>query len=231
MLINILLLDKDKYFYKRIRNYFENFNFNIIFKINNNSIFEFINKNNIKIILVGYNLYSEKTYTLCKKLRRKYEISIIVLNHKKDLKILLKYFELGIDDYILRSILIKEFFVILKSKINQEKRWKRKIQNDFSTVTKFIKIKNQCLTNNNKSQKLTDTEYKILSYFLQNKNVIIDKEKLYKDIWEYKPIGNLNTLTVHINNLRKKIKKLNINKFKIKTIWGSGYKFTFRNDS
>jgi len=71
--------------------------------------------------------------------------------------------------------------------------------------------------------KLTNKEFSLLMYFIENKNVVISRKDLLENIWGYDFIGQSRTIDVHIKELRKKI--LDINGSLIETLWAVGYRF------
>ncbi|MBM3706036.1 MAG: response regulator transcription factor [Actinobacteria bacterium] len=80
--------------------------------------------------------------------------------------------------------------------------------------------------------KLTNKEFNMLVYLMENKNIVISREKLLENIWGFDFIGESRTIDVHIKELRKKIK--DVNGDLIETIWAVGYRFNFEagsNDS
>ena len=111
---NILLLERDKLFYKKVKNYFESFNYKVYFKDTDKAIENFIDKNKINMIIISYQFYKEKTYFFLKRLRKIYNFSIILLSKSNDLSLRLKYFEIGIDDYLVKQIGVNSLFVIAK---------------------------------------------------------------------------------------------------------------------
>ncbi|MDQ0196448.1 winged helix-turn-helix domain-containing protein [Paenibacillus wynnii] len=69
---------------------------------------------------------------------------------------------------------------------------------------------------------LSGKELEILIHLVRNKNLVLSREQIYNAVWGYEDNGDINTVTVYLKNIRKKIDpdhKL------IKTIWGIGYKF------
>jgi hypothetical protein len=59
-----------------------------------------------------------------------------------------------------------------------------------------------------------------------NPEIVLSKERLYDKIWGEDTFGDLKTVTVHIKQLREKIKDDPANPWHIQTVWGSGYRFT-----
>lgn len=95
----------------------------------------------------------------------------------------------------------------------------------------MTKIENIILNNlkktiliNDKLLKVSNTEFKIFNCMIDNKEKVLSRDEIYEKIWEGKPIGDLNNITVHINNLRKKLESMKIRYLCIKTVWGFGYK-------
>ncbi|WP_167347646.1 winged helix-turn-helix domain-containing protein, partial [Paenibacillus ihuae] len=69
---------------------------------------------------------------------------------------------------------------------------------------------------------LSGKELEILLYMVRNKNLVLSREQIYNAVWGYEDNGDINTVTVYLKNIRKKIDPEHR---LIKTIWGIGYKF------
>ncbi|MDK8210681.1 helix-turn-helix domain-containing protein, partial [Bacillus subtilis] len=70
-------------------------------------------------------------------------------------------------------------------------------------------------------------EFKILELLTVNLGQIFSKEQIYEKIWGIDAMGDLNTIIVHINNLRAKLTS-GMSTYHIKTVWGVGYKLEKR---
>ena len=81
---------------------------------------------------------------------------------------------------------------------------------------------------NGKEAKLTNKEYQLLLYLIHNKNIVISREKILENVWEYDFAGETRTVDVHIKELRKKIGDSG-GKF-IETIWAIGYRLNYEKD-
>ncbi|MGM0380311.1 MAG: response regulator [Bacillota bacterium] len=101
---NILFIENDKSFYKKANEHFSNFNFKVFLRRPNQKISEFIKKKNIKMVILSNEFYKNSTYNLCKKIRELFNLSIIILSNNSNLDLILKYFKLGVDDYIVKPI-------------------------------------------------------------------------------------------------------------------------------
>ena len=68
-------------------------------------------------------------------------------------------------------------------------------------------------------------EYELLLFLAENPNIVFNKERLFDRIWGMDAMGDVSTVTVHIQRIRDKIdKNRSGNKF-IETVWGAGYRF------
>jgi len=72
--------------------------------------------------------------------------------------------------------------------------------------------------------KLKTMEYRLLVYLIQNRNRVVSKEEIFRDVWEDAITGD-NTLNVHIRRLREKIEDNPNEPQYIQTVWGIGYSF------
>lgn len=68
-------------------------------------------------------------------------------------------------------------------------------------------------------------EFELLLFLMQNIQRVFSKEELYKKIWGMESVGDMRTVTVHINRLREKIEDNPSEPVHIQTVWGAGYRF------
>jgi DNA-binding response OmpR family regulator len=72
---------------------------------------------------------------------------------------------------------------------------------------------------------LPNKEFELLVFLAKNPNIVFSKDQLFEKIWGLDAIGEISTVTVHINRIREKIEKDSANPKFIETVWGSGYRF------
>lgn len=72
---------------------------------------------------------------------------------------------------------------------------------------------------------LTALELRLLSYFLAHPNTPMTREHLLEEVWGYS-IGGTDTVTVHVRRLREKIEADPADPMLIRTVWGTGYRFS-----
>lgn len=76
-----------------------------------------------------------------------------------------------------------------------------------------------------KTNTLTNKEYGILTYLMENAGEVCSSEQIYQTVWDAEPFDCRLIISVHIRHIREKIEKDPSNPSFIKAIWGRGYRF------
>lgn len=129
--------------------------------------------------------------------------------------------KIGADDYVPKPFSMDELVARVDAHLRRERRRTKDNVN-------IIKIRNLELNKNTYQLKLggepvelSTKEFQILSFLVENKGRVLSREQIYNALWNDNFYGDLNTVTVHIKNLRSKIDP---HGELIKTVWGVGYK-------
>ena len=77
------------------------------------------------------------------------------------------------------------------------------------------------MTVDGKPVDLSNKEFELLTYFMENKGIALSREKILNNVWNYDYFGDARTIDTHVKKLRSKLGQKGDN---IKTIWGMGYK-------
>lgn len=186
---------------------------------------EFFLNNTAKLVLLDINLTDGSGYDLCKELRKEYSFPILFISAKKTDTDKIIALSIGGDDYIEKpyslGVLLAKVKVILK---RLEQTITLKQTNEYSNNDFKVLFDSKKLIVDGKEVKLTQMEYKLLLYFINNKDRVISKEELFDNVWvdKYTQDGTLN---VHIRHLREYIEPDLKNPKYIITVWGEGYRF------
>ena len=184
----------------------------------------FLEKNQVKLVLLDIMLPKIDGFGVCKTIRQKKNIPIIIMSARvsKDDKI--AGLDLGADDYVEKPFDID----VLLAKIKAQIRRNYALKNDNKFLTDgniSIDIDANTVHIDNNLIEMTSKEYELLILFLQNKGKTLRKEWIFDKVWGVDNFSEPSTLTVHINKLREKI-EINPKKPKrIITVWGIGYKY------
>lgn len=188
---------------------------------NRESGWEVFQKEHPDAVLLDLNLPDGDGIELCRRIRRESEIPVLMLT-ARDLEVdEIMGLESGADDYITKP------FSIAVLKIRLEKALKKHEKKSAGkTQQKELRSGHVCLDPNKarawldgKELELSLTEFRLLQYFLENKNQVLLKEQILQRIWDKdQNFVEENTLTVNVSRLRRKI-----GGSVIKTVYGMGY--------
>ena len=178
-------------------------------------------KINPNLVLLDINLpYFDGEY-ICKELRKKSNVPIIMLTSRDneiDELISLNY---GADQYVTKPYNIQ----ILLAKING---LLKRSKNSDATQTLIdckefvLDISKSIIENGNNKIELTKNELKILHYLVMNRGKIVSRDEIMDYLWDSESFIDDNTLTVNIKRLRVKLEELGVKDI-IETKRGQGY--------
>ena len=172
------------------------------------------------IILLDINLPYYDGYYICREIRRKSNVPIIVVTSRNSEVDELMSMNLGADDFITKPYNTQILLARIASII------RRTYQNLDSEVFEFKGLKYNMSTSemtfDNKNCELTKNESKILFTLMKNKGRIVSRNDLMKALWQDDEFVDDNTLTVNINRLRKKLEEIGAVDY-IQTKRGQGY--------
>ncbi len=127
----------------------------------------------------------------------------------------------GGDDYLRKPYNIKELIFRIKAIINRTNRMHTCQRLTFRDI--MIDVDNRKCYISNKDINLTKLEFNLLSFFIEHKNKILERDYLLRQVWGDEELKQKRTVNVTINRLKKKIDPTN-EKGYIEAIHGIGYK-------
>lgn len=169
-------------------------------------------------VLLDLNLPDGDGIDCCKKIREKSDIPVLMLT-ARDMEVdELMGLTSGADDYITKPFSVSVLKIRLKNILNRKKKQEKA---EKILTSEDIRINLDILRAFRKKEELelSMTEFRLLQFFLENKNQVLLKEQILQHIWDAN--GNYveeNTLSVNISRLRRKI-----GGNRIRTIPGMGY--------
>ena len=182
------------------------------------------------LILLDLMLPGIDGYEVCKKIRGKTNIPILMVTARTEDVDKVRGLGLGADDYISKPFSPTELVARVRANLSQYER----LTSALNGGEKKQEIKVGALSLNQKTRKvfvgdkeieLKNKEYEMLLFLISNPNYVFSKEYLYERIWGMDSFGDLKTVVVHIGRLREKIEKDPQKPEIIETVWGAGYRF------
>ena len=181
------------------------------------------------LIIVDIMLPGRDGFSICKEIRVESDVPIIFLSAKSDEIDKVRGLGLGADDYMTKPFSPSELVARVKSHIARYEKLTaaaNKAKPDVLTIggLKIDKNAHRVYVDDNEVA-MPVKEYELLLFLAENPNIVFNKERLFDRIWGMDAMGDVSTVTVHIQRIRDKIdKNRSGNKF-IETVWGAGYRF------
>lgn len=219
---NILIVEDDKILNKGLSFTLKGSNYNIISAFSKDEGKKLYLERDVNLIILDINLTDGSGIDLCKEIREKSQVPIIILTANDTEDDMIEGFKKGCDDYIIKPFSIE----LLKHRIAAILRRSIEDKNEFNYKDLNIDFDKMLVKVKDKEVKLTSTEYKLLELLVKNKKQVLTRNIILEKLWDAE--GNFvdeNALNVYIRRLRKKIEPdLKALKYII-TVFGVGYTF------
>ena len=183
------------------------------------------------LILLDIMLPGMDGYQVCREVRAKYSVPIIMLSAKGEVFDKVLGLDLGADDYIEKPFDSKELVARAKAVLRRYKPAETNATPSSDKCVEYtdlvVNLTNYSVLYMGKNVDMPPKELELLYFLASSPNHVFTREQLLDQIWGYEYIGDTRTVDVHIKRLREKIK--DHANWKLSTIWGIGYKFEVRN--
>ena len=167
-------------------------------------------------------------YQVCREIRAKSDVPIIMLSAKGEVFDKVLGLELGADDYILKPFDSKELVARVKAVLRrfQPAKPEAYASVDIKCVEYpglIVNLSNYSVTYDGQQIDMPPKELELLYFLASSPNQVFTREQLLDNICGYEYVGDTRTVDVHVKRLREKIKDKPT--WRIATVWGIGYKF------
>ncbi len=164
---------------------------------------------------------------VCREIRRKWDVPIIILTAKSDEIDVVIGLEVGADDYVTKPFGMRELVARVRALLRRVRinRAHTEPLEHISYRDLEIDIPRRSVEVQGEKVHLTPKEFGLLVYLASRPNVVFKREDIVRDIWGRPGDGDLRTVDTHIKRLRRKIEENRAVPWSIATVWGVGYKF------
>lgn len=219
----ILMIEDDRKLNLLINDYLKRYGYDVIGISNFREVETEILEAKPDIILLDINLPYLDGFYLCRFIRKKLTVPIIIVSARDSDMEQIMGIELGADDYLVKPFNLDLLLTKIKASL-------RRAYGEYASVNpSVINLKGLVLNPNNfkmsyegKEVELSKNEFKLMKKLLESSNCVISRENLLMELWDDQTFVEDNTLTVNITRLKIKLEDLGIHQV-IKTIRGAGY--------
>lgn len=218
----VLMVEDESLMREVIKDYFENDGFETVEAKNGLEAIELIDNEEFDLMLLDIMLPEVDGFSLCRYVRKKNNLPIIMITARSDEDDKLNGYEAGADDYVTKPFSPK----VLLAKANALlRRSAGTVCTDTGIVSAAaikVNVVSHTVTAEGQDIELTPKEYELLLFFIKNKGQVLSRDLLLSKVWGYDYFGDLRTVDTHVKKLRA---KLGTQAVHIKTLIKAGYKF------
>jgi DNA-binding response OmpR family regulator len=174
------------------------------------------------LIILDVMLPGEDGVSLCRAVRARSEVPVIMLTARGDEDDRILGLEVGADDYVTKPFSPRELVLRVESVLRRARP--APDVRLLSSAGLRLDPAARRATRDDTELALTLREFDLLAFFLRNPGRAHSREDLMREVWGW-DFGDLSTVTVHVRRLRGKIEDDPARPRLIQTVWGVGYRF------
>ncbi len=180
----------------------------------------------VDLVLLDLRLPDMSGFDVCRELRSKSLVPIIMVTAQTDTHDLVAGLEAGADDYVTKPVVAKE----LAARIRAALRRTTLLSTNSATIERFtvrdveMRSDQGIVLKAGVELPLTKTEYRLLHIFMENANKVLSRDQLLELVWGYEYLGDSRLVDAHIRRLRLKVEDVPDEPKIIATVRGMGYR-------
>ena len=221
----IMVVDDDKNICELLRLYLEKEGYSVILCHDGQEAIAKFNALTPDMILLDIMLPSLDGWQVCREIRKKSNVPIIMLTAKGETFDKVLGLELGADDYVVKPFDTKEVVARIKAVLRRISQSTQAEEVKEVVYDKLVVIMTRYeLKVNGKVIDTPPKELELLFHLASNPNRVFTRDQLLDEVWGFEYYGDSRTIDVHVKRLREKLEGVS-DQWSLKTVWGVGYKF------
>jgi len=222
----ILIVDDEPEIRNILRDYLSSFGYDIEEAPDGSIALQKLAASPFDILIVDIMMPVVDGWEVCAKAKSLSDASIIVLSAKGQEYDKLKGFELGVEDYMVKPFSLKELQARMQVILRRRESVAKTANNDSYTFFNLqVDFSGRNVSISGERIKVTPKEFDLLEYFIQNKGLVLSRDRILDRVWGMDYFGEDRTVDTHVKMLRE---SLGPYRDLISTVWGIGYKFEER---
>ncbi len=180
----------------------------------------------VDLVLLDLRLPDMSGFDVCRELRRKSLVPIIMVTAQTDTHDLVAGLEAGADDYVTKPVVPKELAARIRAALRRTTLLSASAAQLDRFVVGDIEMRSDqgIVLKGGVELPLTKTEYRLLHIFMENANKVLSRDQLLELVWGYEYLGDSRLVDAHIRRLRVKIEESAEDPKIIATVRGMGYR-------
>ncbi|MBW5471315.1 response regulator [Brevibacillus formosus] len=224
MKLTILIADDDPHVRELLRFYLAKEGYNVLACVDGNEASQLLEQESVQLAIVDVMMPGKNGWELCREIREFYDLPVIMLTAKGEVRDKEKGFLAGTDDYLTKPFEPTELLYRIKALLRRYQMVSKQIIviNDtvIDRISHVVKVKDELIH-------LPLKEFELLAQLASFPDRIFTRDQLLELVWGSDTESDSRTIDVHIKRLREKFTE-KTNDFVISTVRGLGYKLEVR---
>ncbi|MED1781067.1 response regulator transcription factor [Brevibacillus fortis] len=224
MKLTILIADDDPHVRELLRFYLAKEGYHVLACVDGNEASQMLEQESVQLAIVDVMMPGKNGWELCREIREFYDLPVIMLTAKGEVRDKEKGFLAGTDDYLTKPFEPTELLYRIKALLRRYQMVSKQIivMNDtvIDRISHVVKVKEELIH-------LPLKEFELLAQLASFPDRIFTRDQLLELVWGGDTESDSRTIDVHIKRLREKFTE-KTNDFVISTVRGLGYKLEVR---
>jgi two-component system alkaline phosphatase synthesis response regulator PhoP len=179
------------------------------------------------LIILDIMLPGMDGYDICRVIRKEdISIPVIMLSARNEEMDKILGLELGGDDYVTKPFSPRELIARVRALLRRSQNSRETSEHETVTVGRLVvDFSGHEIKVNDQVVQLTPKEFELLEYLIRHRGIVVSRDLLLDQVWDYDFTGDTRIVDVHISRLREKIEADPKNPYYIQTVRGVGYRF------
>ncbi len=220
----IMIVDDDTNICELLRLYIEKDGYDTVIANTGTQAVRLFDQEMPDLIMLDIMLPELDGWQVCREIRKKSPVPIIMLTAKGEVFDKVLGLELGADDYVVKPFEAKEILARIHAVLRRTSSPEESNIKEVEWDKLSINLTNYELKINGVKVDTPPKELELLYHLASKPNRVFTRDQLLDEVWGFDYYGDSRTVDVHVKRLREKIDGVSP-KWELKTVWGVGYKF------
>lgn len=219
-MFKVLVADDEIKIRETISDYFTAKGISVVTAENGKAALDKFYENRFDMVILDIMMPVMDGYEACRQLRRESDVPVLFLTAKGQEQDYLKGYNIGCDDYIVKPFPLS---VLYEKAVYMMRKYRGLDKNNRLSISGItLDTDSMKVFTDDKEIVLSNKDFKILKYLMENKNIVISRELIITHIWGYDFDGDDRVVDTHIKRIRQALGEKSVC---IKTIINTGYSF------
>ncbi len=214
----ILLVEDEHSIGNLVRGYLQSNGYKVVWVRTGEEALTELDRHSVRLVVLDIRLPGMDGFDVCKRIRSRSEIPIVMLTARDEEPDRVAGLELGADDYVTKPFSPRELAARIKAVLRRSDN--RPEEETLTLADIVVQRGAREVTVGGEPVELTGKEFDLLAWLIESPGIVFSREQLLDRVWGMTYPGGTRTVDVHVAQLRRKLGRPDL----IRTVRGAGYK-------